>query len=59
LRWILDQPEVSCVIPGFKNVRQVEDNLAAQAVPSFDDEEQARLLTFYAEKVYQHIRGSY
>ena len=59
LRWILDQPQISCVIPGFKNVAQVEDNLAAQAVPSFTEEEEARLASFYADKVHEHIRGSY
>lgn len=59
LRWILDRPEITCVIPGFKNVRQVEDNLAAQAVASFSDAEQERLKGFYDESVHPHIRGSY
>ncbi len=59
LRWILDNPEITCVIPGFKNVRQVEDNLAAQDVPSFTSSEQERLKSFYAEQVHEHIRGSY
>lgn len=59
LRWILDQPEITCVIPGFKNVRQVEDNLAAQDVPAFNTEELDRLRAFYAERVHSHIRGSY
>lgn len=35
LRWILDQAEVTCVIPGFiKNVRQVEDNLSVLDTPA-------------------------
>ncbi|WP_239613777.1 aldo/keto reductase [Cohnella mopanensis] len=59
LRWILDQPEISCVIPGFKNVQQVEDNLAAQAVSSFTESELERLSSFYVEHVHEHIRGSY
>jgi aryl-alcohol dehydrogenase-like predicted oxidoreductase len=59
LRWILDQPQISCVIPGFKNVRQVEDNLAAQGVPSFTSSELERLSAFYAEQVSESIRGSY
>jgi aryl-alcohol dehydrogenase-like predicted oxidoreductase len=59
LRWILDFPEITCVIPGFKNVRQVEDNLAAQNVPSFTTEEQQRLKSFYAAQVHEHIRGAY
>ncbi|CAM3486304.1 aldo/keto reductase [Marinicrinis lubricantis] len=59
LRWILDQPEISCVIPGFKNVKQVEDNLAAAVVPSFTEEELQRLREFYNNEVSMHIRGPY
>jgi len=59
LRWLLDFPEITCVIPGFKNVRQVEDNLAAQNVRPFSPEERSRLREFYREQVHTHIRGSY
>jgi len=59
LRWILDNPEITCVIPGFKNSTQVEDNLAAQNVPSFTDAQQQRLKSFYSEQVKEYIRGSY
>lgn len=59
MRWILDQPEVTCVIPGFRNVRQVEDNLGAIDVPSFSADELKRLALFYQEEVAQHIRGAY
>jgi aryl-alcohol dehydrogenase-like predicted oxidoreductase len=59
LRWIIDHPAITCVIPGFKNVAQVEHNLAAQHVPSFSEEEQARLRSFYDQHVHEYIRGSY
>ncbi|WP_059041540.1 aldo/keto reductase [Paenibacillus rubinfantis] len=59
MRWILDQPQVTCVIPGFRNVRQVEDNLGAIDVPSFSEEELKRLAHFYQNEVAQHIRGAY
>jgi aryl-alcohol dehydrogenase-like predicted oxidoreductase len=59
LRWILDFPEITCVIPGFKSSRQVEDNLASQHVPSFSASEKERLKSFYAEEIKEHIRGSY
>lgn len=59
LRWILDFPEITCVIPGFKNVAQVEDNLAAQRAPSFSGEERQRLRAFYEERVHDRIRGAY
>lgn len=59
LRWLLDQAGVSCVIPGFRNVAQVEDNLGALEVPSFRAEEQERLKRFYQDKVHDRIRGAY
>lgn len=33
LRWITMFPEVTCAIPGAKNARQVEDNVAAATLP--------------------------
>ncbi|MCL6631459.1 MAG: aldo/keto reductase [Alicyclobacillus herbarius] len=59
MRWILDHEEVSCVIPGFKNVAQVEDNLATEEAPGFSEEERTRLRKFYTEKVAPFIRGAY
>ncbi len=59
MRWILDHPEVSCVIPGFKNVRQVEDNLGTLEVPPFAPEELERLREYYRSEVAEHIRGAY
>ncbi|KPV44554.1 aldo/keto reductase [Alicyclobacillus ferrooxydans] len=59
LRWILDQPEVTCAIPGFKNTTQVEDNLASTEVPSFTETEMARLRDFYQDRVHHEIRGAY
>lgn len=59
LRWILDQDAVSCVIPGFRNVRQVEDNLAAIEVPSFTQLEKEKLQQFYENQVHPFIRGPY
>lgn len=59
MRWILDCPDITCVIPGFKNTRQVEDNLGAIGVPSFSPEEMQRLKQFYEENVAEHIRGAY
>ncbi|OKP68564.1 aldo/keto reductase [Paenibacillus sp. P3E] len=57
MRWILDHPSVSCVIPGFKNEAQVTDNLAASGVPAFSNIEMERLSAFYKTEVAPHIRG--
>lgn len=59
LRWILDHEEVTCVIPGFKTAKQVEDNLEAVNVPSFSKEEKERLEQFYKTEVHSFIRGAY
>ncbi|KAB8137641.1 aldo/keto reductase [Gracilibacillus oryzae] len=59
LQWILSHDAISAVIPGFKTVKQVEDNLAAVDVNEFSKEELERLHTFYEKEVHQHIRGPY
>lgn len=59
MRWILDAPEVSCVIPGFKNAGQIKDNLGALEVPSFTGNELERLREYYRNEVFGHIRGAY
>ncbi|KRE83247.1 aldo/keto reductase [Paenibacillus sp. Soil766] len=59
MRWILENPHITCIIPGFKNVKQIEDNLATLEVPAYTTEDQARLQSFYATHVHEHIRGAY
>ncbi|MCL7749392.1 aldo/keto reductase [Halalkalibacter alkaliphilus] len=59
LRYILDQDSITCAIPGFKTVKQVEDSLQAVNVPSFSNEELAKLEDFYQSEVHSHIRGVY
>lgn len=59
LRWILDHPEVTTIIPGFKNTKQVRQNLQALHTSSFSKEEQERINAFYHNEVKQHIRGIY
>ncbi|MCM3671123.1 aldo/keto reductase [Mesobacillus maritimus] len=59
LRWILDQKEISCIIPGFKNRKQVEDNLSALETKPFSAEEQQKIQHFYEAQVKDFIRGPY
>lgn len=59
LRWILHFDAISCAIPGFKTVAQVEENVAAVNTPPFSDEELKRLSEFYHNEVKQYIRGPY
>lgn len=59
LRWILDQREITCIIPGFKNVKQVEDNLSAVVTNPFSEDEKQEIQRFYQERVKDNIRGPY
>jgi len=59
LRWILDQKEITCIIPGFKNVKQVEDNLSALETKPFSEEEKQEIQRFYHDKIKDFIRGPY
>lgn len=59
LKWILEHKEISSVIPGFRNVEQVEDNLQSLDVKGYSQEEMKELATFYQDDIHQHIRGGY
>ncbi|XJZ29140.1 hypothetical protein ACF5W4_15285 [Bacillota bacterium Lsc_1132] len=59
LKWILTFDAISCVIPGFKNVKQVADNLETLNVPNFNNAELLCLREFYQKEVHKNIRGSY
>jgi aryl-alcohol dehydrogenase-like predicted oxidoreductase len=59
LRWILDQKKITAVIPGFKNLEQVQSNLSALEEKPFSEEEQQRIMRFYEENVKDSIRGPY
>lgn len=59
LRWILDHPEVSTVIPGAKSRHQTSENAAAAELPPLDDESHRRLRALYQSRIAAEIRGAY
>ncbi|PEJ58629.1 aldo/keto reductase [Bacillus sp. AFS002410] len=59
LRWILDQKEITCVIPGFRNQHQVNENLEAMNIQSFSKAELDQLELFYQKNVSEFIKGAY
>lgn len=59
LRWILDHPEVTTVIPGASKVSQVESNVAASGLPHLSEETHRQLRALYYEKIKPIIRGHY
>ena len=59
IRWILDHPEVTTVIPGASKVSQVQSNMEASLLPSLPSDVHATLRSLYDEKIKPQIRGHY
>jgi aryl-alcohol dehydrogenase-like predicted oxidoreductase len=59
LRWILDHPEVTTVIPGATKITQVKTNVAASGLPSLPLETHEKLRALYEHKIRPLIRGHY
>jgi len=59
LRWILDHPAVTTVIPGAKNSAMAKANAVASDMKPLSDSIHAQLEEFYNSKVKEHIRGPY
>lgn len=55
LRYILDFPAVSSVIPGAKNPKQVEQNVRPAALPPLGAELHARLSELYRARLAEHV----
>jgi aryl-alcohol dehydrogenase-like predicted oxidoreductase len=55
LRWILDYPEVTCTIPGGKNVEQVEQNCAAADMPDLSAQIHSETERVYGSRIRQHV----
>jgi aryl-alcohol dehydrogenase-like predicted oxidoreductase len=56
LRWIVDQPGVSVVIPGARTPEQARANAAAAEVPALTDEQQAAVRRVYDERIREHVQ---
>ncbi|MCU7551072.1 aldo/keto reductase [Chitinophagaceae bacterium LB-8] len=59
IRWILDHPQVTTVIPGATKLSQVQSNMAASTLPQLPQEVHQQLRNLYEEKVRKEIRGHY
>lgn len=58
LRWILDHPAVTTVIPGASSVSQVATNMAASDLPVLSAGVHFALRRLYNEKIHPKIRGA-
>lgn len=55
LRWVLDHPAVSTVIPGGKKPEQVADNAAASSLDPLGDETMDRIAEIYEQYAAPHV----
>jgi aryl-alcohol dehydrogenase-like predicted oxidoreductase len=55
LRWIIDQPGVSTVIPGARNPDQVRGNAAAASAPALSDDQLAGVRDVYDRLIREHV----
>jgi len=59
IRWILDHPAITTVIPGASSVSQVQGNVAASALAPLGQDMHAKLRGLYDTKIKPQIRGVY
>jgi aryl-alcohol dehydrogenase-like predicted oxidoreductase len=57
LRWIIDQPGVTTVIPGARNAEQARANASSSAVPPVTTELDAALRELYDRAIRPHVHG--
>ena len=55
LRWVIDQPGVTTVIPGARTVEQVRGNVAAAALPPLTQSQLSALERLYDERIRAHV----
>lgn len=59
LRWILDHPQVTTVIPGASKINQVNSNAAASELTPLPNTTHEALRNLYDAKIKNQIRGHY
>jgi len=59
IRWILDHPEVTTVIPGASKIWQVYSNIEASDLKPLSTETHEALRKLYDEEIYEKIRGHF
>jgi len=55
LRWVIDQPGLSTVIPGARNPDQVRGNAAAASLPPLREEQLAGVSDVYDRLIREHV----
>jgi aryl-alcohol dehydrogenase-like predicted oxidoreductase len=55
LRWVIDQPGVSTVIPGARNPEQVRGNVSAASLPPLREEQLDGVRSVYKRFIREHV----
>jgi len=55
LKWILQFPEVSCIIPGASNAKQMQSNVSALSLPDFTTEQLAFMKEIYDSFIKKEV----
>ncbi|WP_127137280.1 aldo/keto reductase [Flagellimonas oceanensis] len=55
LRWILDFPEVGCIIPGASKVEHLKSNLEAVELPQLTKDEKVAVNQIYDRHIKKHV----
>ena len=59
MRWILDHPAVSTIIPGAKSASQARDNAGAALLPPLSARAHEALRRLYQKDIHDAVRGRY
>lgn len=59
LKWILMNPEVSCIIPGASNLDQVKSNIIASSLPNLNEGLLSEIDTIYEENIKEYVHQSW
>lgn len=59
LRWVIDQPGLTTVIPGARNARQAVDNAEAASLAPLSAEQQAELRDIYDRDIRKHAHSQW
>lgn len=57
LRWIVDQPGVSTVIPGARNAEQARANAAAAGLPALEEKTLVTVRDIYDREIREHVHA--
>jgi aryl-alcohol dehydrogenase-like predicted oxidoreductase len=55
LRWVIQQPGVTTVIPGARNPEQAKQNAAAAQLPGFTDAELGAIADLYDRRIRAQV----